>query len=79
MARPSNRHPCPRRRSPQPRLRFSLITAVCLARTLTACGGSGSGSGDTDSANLKFSRWGADARAKLTEEAIATFKDQNPG
>jgi multiple sugar transport system substrate-binding protein len=84
MSRPAYRPGRPRRR---------LVTAVGLlaagSLVLTACGqGDDGGDGDAPAAegessggdvDLRFTWWGADARAQLTEEVIDLFEEKNPG
>jgi multiple sugar transport system substrate-binding protein len=60
------------------------ITALALAGLLLAlpgCGGdSGSGSDDPNApVTLRFSWWGNEDRAKLTQKAIDAFQTANPG
>lgn len=66
-------------------MRVGRITALAVAAglALSACGGSSdTEAGDTEAADaaveLRFSWWGNDARAKITQEAIDRFQEQNP-
>lgn len=56
------------------RLATALAAATVLAFGLTSCA-SGESDGPVD---LRFSWWGGDARAQITEEVIAEFESQNP-
>ncbi|ASO21959.1 Putative ABC transporter substrate-binding protein YesO [Actinoalloteichus hoggarensis] len=63
------------RRSPLQRGR-SVLAAAVVAGLVTACGGAG---GDSDGqVELRFTWWGSDDRAEITEEAIALFEERHP-
>ncbi|GHD06931.1 ABC transporter substrate-binding protein [Zhihengliuella salsuginis] len=55
----------------------AAITAVS-AVALTACGGDGGSEGEGGDVSLRFTWWGSDARAQITEEIIAEFEAENP-
>jgi multiple sugar transport system substrate-binding protein len=65
------------------RFRTVIGTAAVAALLLTGCSG-GSGGGDGGEASednpvtIRFSWWGSDTRAALTEEAIAGFEAMHP-
>ncbi|MCO1337292.1 ABC transporter substrate-binding protein [Kocuria polaris] len=58
----------------------AAVTAVS-ALALTACGGGSdeAGSGGDGDVTLRFTWWGSDARAQITEKIIAAFEAENPG
>ncbi|MGF4043445.1 ABC transporter substrate-binding protein [Paenarthrobacter nitroguajacolicus] len=64
------------------RLRASALVAATAAAVLalTACGGSGGPEAKSadGKVELRFSWWGGDKRAQLTQEAIAAFEAENP-
>lgn len=64
------------------RLRASALVAATAAAVLalTACGGGGGSEAKSadGKVELRFSWWGGDKRAQLTQEAIAAFEAQNP-
>ena len=56
----------------------AAAAAVVMALSLSACGG-GSGQQNADGpVELRFSWWGGDKRAQLTQEAIKKFEAENP-
>jgi multiple sugar transport system substrate-binding protein len=61
---------------------LGLLGGGALAMALAACGDSGSGSGpavdSTAPVELSFFWWGGDARAKLTEDALALYTKKHP-
>ena len=77
-------------RTPAGNSRFRAVigTAAVAAVLLTGCSGGGSGSdsgseGGTEASEenpvtIRFSWWGSDTRAALTEEAIAGFEEMHP-
>ncbi|MFC7404252.1 ABC transporter substrate-binding protein [Georgenia alba] len=68
------------------RSRTLLAALAGVSLTLAACGqaenladqGGGDDGGDGGPVNLRFTWWGADARADLTEQVIARFEEQHP-
>ncbi|MHA7298516.1 ABC transporter substrate-binding protein [Pseudarthrobacter raffinosi] len=54
----------------------AAVAAVVLA--LSACGGGASPQSDGGPVELRFSWWGSDKRAQLTQAAIAAFEAENP-
>jgi multiple sugar transport system substrate-binding protein len=55
-----------------------VTAAVVAVLALSACGG-GSGAESADgTVELRFSWWGGDKRAQLTQQAIAAFEAENP-
>ncbi|WP_102157998.1 ABC transporter substrate-binding protein [Zhihengliuella halotolerans] len=58
----------------------AAVTAVS-ALALTACGGGSdeAGSGGDGDVTLRFTWWGSDARAQITEQIIESFEAENPG
>lgn len=54
-------------------IRLAVAALVLLS---TACG---SDSGDGGPVTIRFSWWGNDDRAKITNEAVRAFEDANPG
>ncbi|MEV4755672.1 extracellular solute-binding protein [Micromonospora sp. NPDC049559] len=72
-----------RRTSTRPRrlLRGLVAAAVALPLALgaAACGGDDAGSGDPNApVKLSIFWWGAEARAKLTEDALALYTQKHP-
>ncbi|ADB31183.1 extracellular solute-binding protein family 1 [Kribbella flavida DSM 17836] len=70
--------------SPKIRRSRARLTALALAGLLLAlpgCGGDSGGSGDDPNqpVTLRFSWWGNEDRAKLTQKAIDAFEAANPG
>jgi multiple sugar transport system substrate-binding protein len=66
-----------------PRRRVLAASALTLALALTGCGdGGGGGSGpavdSTQPVEISFFWWGGDARAKLTEDALALYTKKHP-
>jgi multiple sugar transport system substrate-binding protein len=57
------------------RLVVALLGAALLA---TACGGGDSGGG-ADDVTIRFSWWGNDERARITNQAVDAFEAANPG
>lgn len=61
--------------------RVAIGAVASLSLGLTACAGGSSGSAPELSdkpVTLRLTYWGADARAKLTDEAIAAFEKKHP-
>ncbi len=63
------------------RLRASGVVAAAAAAVLalSACGGGSAPKSSDGKVELRFSWWGGDKRAQLTQAAIAAFEAQNPG
>ncbi|GAA4428008.1 extracellular solute-binding protein [Georgenia halophila] len=72
--------------TPARKRRTLLVASAAAALTLAACGQSenmddqGGGGGDDDGGpvELRFTWWGADARAELTEEVVTLFEEKHP-
>ncbi|WP_416417032.1 ABC transporter substrate-binding protein [Paenarthrobacter aromaticivorans] len=62
------------------RLRASAIIAATAAAVLalSACGGGAEQKSADGKVELRFSWWGGDKRAQLTQQAIAAFEAENP-
>lgn len=58
------------------RMAIGVTTAALLA--VCACGGDSTESGDDDQVTLRFSWWGNDDRARITEQAIDAFEAEHP-
>ena len=61
-------------------MRVGRITALAVVAVLglSGCGGSSDTESEDGAVELRFSWWGNDARAKITQEAIDRFQEQNP-
>lgn len=55
-----------------------VAAAAAVVMALSACGGGGSAQSDDGPVELRFSWWGGDKRAQLTQEAIKKFEAENP-
>ncbi|AOS64922.1 ABC-type sugar transport system, periplasmic component [Actinoalloteichus hymeniacidonis] len=64
------------RRSPLRRGR-SALAVIAVAGLVAACGGNG-GDGADGQVELRFTWWGSDDRAEITEEAVALFEQRHP-
>ena len=68
--------------SPRARRRFRstgiVAAAAAAVLTLSACGGGASPQSADGTVELRFSWWGSDKRAQLTQAAIAAFEAENP-
>jgi len=62
------------------KLRASALIAATAAAVLalTACGGGSEAKSADGKVELRFSWWGGDKRAQLTQEAIKAFEAENP-
>ncbi|MBG6084300.1 ABC transporter substrate-binding protein [Zhihengliuella flava] len=61
------------------RLAQAAAIGATAALALTACGGGGdAGDSEDGKVSLRFTWWGSDARAQITEEIIAAFEAENP-
>lgn len=64
--------------------RLTLVAATATMLAVAACGGddgtsTGSDDGDGDGdVSLRFSWWGNDERAEITQQAIDAFEEENP-
>ena len=56
---------------------LTVLSALTVLGAVGACGGTNDG-GDGD-VTIRFTWWGSDDRARLTEEAVALFEERNPG
>ncbi|GAA1600344.1 extracellular solute-binding protein [Kribbella sancticallisti] len=63
------------------RRRLAAAALAGALLTLSACGGDSGGAGDDPNqpVTLRFSWWGNEDRAKLTQKAIDAFQTANPG
>jgi multiple sugar transport system substrate-binding protein len=63
-----------------PTRRRLLAAALALPLVLgaAACGGDDGGSGSSDKVELSIFWWGADARAEITEKALALYTQKHP-
>jgi multiple sugar transport system substrate-binding protein len=70
----------PKATRPKRRLRASAIIAATAAAilALSACGGGAEQKSADGKVELRFSWWGGDKRAQLTQAAIAAFEAENP-
>lgn len=59
------------------RLPAWVAAATVGAITLAACGGEASGDG-SEEVQLRYSWWGSDERAQITEELIEAFEEEHP-
>ncbi|MGX9899968.1 ABC transporter substrate-binding protein [Arthrobacter sp. SA17] len=57
----------------------ATAAAAAVVLALTACGGGGSPQSADGTVELRFSWWGSDKRAQVTQAAIDAFEAQNPG
>ena len=64
-----------RRRFPKPAI---VAAAAAAVLALSACGGGASPQSADGTVELRFSWWGSDKRAQLTQAAIAAFEAENP-
>lgn len=66
--------------APHPTRRRLLAAALALPLVLgaAACGGDDSGGGSGDKVELSIFWWGADARAELTDKALALYTQKHP-
>ena len=55
-----------------------VAAAAAVVMALSACGGGSSPQNADGPVELRFSWWGGDKRAQLTQEAIAAFEAENP-
>jgi multiple sugar transport system substrate-binding protein len=55
-----------------------VAAAAAVVLALSACGGGASPQGDGGPVELRFSWWGSDKRAQVTQAAIAAFEAENP-
>jgi multiple sugar transport system substrate-binding protein len=55
-----------------------VAAAAAVVLALSACGGGASPQSDGGPVELRFSWWGSDKRAQLTQSAIAAFEAENP-
>src|SRR5690349_6165185 len=57
------------------------IAMLGISMLATACGSGSAGSGDgsAGSVTIRFSWWGNDDRAKITNQAVRAFEAANPG
>ncbi|KRE72298.1 ABC transporter substrate-binding protein [Arthrobacter sp. Soil762] len=55
-----------------------VAAAAAVVLALSACGGGASPQSDGGPVELRFSWWGSDKRAQLTQAAIAAFEAENP-
>ncbi|QDG68935.1 extracellular solute-binding protein [Pseudarthrobacter sp. NIBRBAC000502772] len=55
-----------------------VAAAAAVVLALGACGGGASPQSDGGPVELRFSWWGSDKRAQLTQAAIAAFEAENP-
>jgi multiple sugar transport system substrate-binding protein len=64
----------------RPRLRKTAFVAAAAAvvMALSACGGGATAQKDGGPVELRFSWWGSDKRAQVTQAAIAAFEAENP-
>lgn len=56
----------------------AVAAAVAAVLTLSACGGGAAPQNADGTVELRFSWWGGDKRAQLTQEAIKQFEAENP-
>jgi multiple sugar transport system substrate-binding protein len=56
----------------------AVAAAAAVVLALSACGGGPSPQSDGGPVELRFSWWGSDKRAQLTQSAIAAFEAENP-
>ncbi|MHA7289824.1 ABC transporter substrate-binding protein [Arthrobacter sp. MDT3-24] len=55
-----------------------VAAAAAVVLALSSCGGGASPQSDGGPVELRFSWWGSDKRAQLTQAAIAAFEAENP-
>lgn len=55
-----------------------VAAAAAVVMALSACGGGSSAQSDGGPVELRFSWWGSDKRAQVTQAAIAAFEAENP-
>ncbi|WP_248764080.1 ABC transporter substrate-binding protein [Pseudarthrobacter sp. SSS035] len=55
-----------------------VAAAAAVVLALSACGGGAAPQSDGGPVELRFSWWGSDKRAQLTQAAIAAFEAENP-
>ncbi|MCP9001042.1 extracellular solute-binding protein [Pseudarthrobacter sp. RMG13] len=55
-----------------------VAAAAAVVLALSACGGGATPQSDGGPVELRFSWWGSDKRAQLTQAAIAAFEAENP-
>lgn len=55
-----------------------VAAAAAVVLALSACGGGAAPQSDGGPVELRFSWWGSDKRAQLTQKAIAAFEAENP-
>ena len=55
-----------------------VAAAAAVVMALSACGGGGAPQSDGGPVELRFSWWGSDKRAQVTQAAIAAFEAENP-
>ncbi|GAB3665622.1 extracellular solute-binding protein [Zhihengliuella somnathii] len=60
------------------RLAQAAAIGATAAIALTACGGGDAGDSEDGKVSLRFTWWGSDARAQITEEIIAAFEEEHP-
>lgn len=79
-ASPETRAQEPKARKSGRKLRASAIIAATAAAVLalSACGGGSEAKSADGKVELRFSWWGGDKRAQLTQEAIKAFEAENP-
>lgn len=66
------------RRAPRATRAVAIVTAALLTLPLAACGGDGGGASAPDGkTTIEFVWWGSDARAKVTNEAVALFQKKH--
>ncbi|WP_133830598.1 extracellular solute-binding protein [Arthrobacter sp. AG258] len=68
----------PSRSSRRTRTAGAVAAAVAAVMALSACGGGAAPQSADGTVELRFSWWGGDKRAQLTQEAIKQFEAENP-
>src|SRR6478672_4348222 len=68
----------PSRASRRTRKAGAVAAAVAAVMALSACGGGAAPQSADGTVELRFSWWGGDKRAQLTQEAIMQFEAENP-
>ena len=56
----------------------TVAAAAAVVLSLTACGGGSPSQSADGTVELRFSWWGSDKRAQVTQEAIDAFEAENP-
>ncbi|MGO4188900.1 ABC transporter substrate-binding protein [Pseudarthrobacter sp. TAF60_1] len=68
----------PSRARPRIRKAGVIAAAAAVVMALGACGGGATAKSDGGPVELRFSWWGSDKRAQVTQAAIAAFEAENP-